>query len=376
MSAFRLIGDDVAAACASLPETSFDAVLCDSPYHLTQKSRGGSTQPGDNRTTPFGRAGVGTDKGFMEQTWDGGDVAFRPETWTAIRRVMKPGAYLMAFGSPRTWHRLAVALEDAGLEVVDTLMWIYGQGLPKSRNMGQSDAGWAGYGTALKPAWEPVILARQPLAMTYAANVLTWGCGALNIDGGRILAPEGMGSASSSGRFPANLLLDEESADALDAQTGILKSGAMAAGTPRTVGNKGVYHTIKTVATSEDIQANAGGASRFFYVGKVKTGEREAGMPKGFANNHPTLKPLALTTYLATLLLPPERATPRRILVPFSGAGSEMIGALQAGWETVVGIEREEFYIPIARARLRHWVPGSTEERDYTEEGSPCPETG
>lgn len=389
MSDFRLIQDDVATGCTGLPETSFDAVLCDPPYHLTTKYRGGGPT------------------GFMEQAWDGGDVAFRPATWEAIARTLKPGAHLLTFGGTRTWHRLAVALEDAGLEIVDTLMWLYGQGWPKSldisRVIKRAARAWDGYGTALKPAWEPVILARKPLDGTYAENVLTWGCGALNIDrcriptpkegrslrggGGRLLshrrdAKPDPGVSNNgytpapSGRFPANLLLDEESAAALDAQTGILKSGAMAAGTTRAIGNKVVYHGTKTVATRKGIQANVGGASRFFYAGKVRTGEREAGVPEGL-NTHTTLKPLALTTYLATLLLPPERATPRRILVPFSGAGSEMIGALLAGWETVVGLEREELYIPIARARLRHWVPESTEDRDFdAEEGNPCPETG
>jgi DNA modification methylase len=123
----------------TLPNSHFDAVLCDPPYHLTQKSRNGSPQPGDGRITPFGRHKVGTDTssgtGFMGQTWDGGDIAFRPETWEAVIRVIKPGGYLMAFGGSRTFHRLAVALEDAGFVLVDTLMWFFGSGFPKSRNI-------------------------------------------------------------------------------------------------------------------------------------------------------------------------------------------------------------------------------------------------
>ena len=114
-----------------------------------------------------------------------------------------------------------------------------------------------------------------------------------------------------------------------------------------------VHHSTRTkLATSQAIRANIGGASRFFYTGKVKTGEREAGLAEGTVNDHPTLKPIALAEYLATLLLPLERETPRRLLTPFSGAGSEMIGALRAGWESVVGIEGEEAYMPIA-------MPGS-----------------
>ncbi|WMT47809.1 MAG: hypothetical protein RE468_04135 [Acidithiobacillus caldus] len=116
----------------TLPENRFDGVLCDPPYDLTQNSRRGSVQAGDSGKTPFGRHGVCTDRGFMGQTWDGGDIAFRPETWRAVLRVMKPGSYLLAFGGSRTFHRLAVALEDAGFVLVDTLMWLYGTGFPKS----------------------------------------------------------------------------------------------------------------------------------------------------------------------------------------------------------------------------------------------------
>lgn len=388
MSHYRLILEDVISGCDTLPAASFDAVLCDPPYHLTQKSRGGSPQTG-GRQTPFGRARVGTDRGFMGQTWDGGDVAFRPETWTAVARVLKPGAYVLAFGGTRTWHRLAVALEDAGLEIMDTLMWLYGQGFPKSRDMGRDRAEWEGYGTALKPAWEPILLARKSSPGSYAKNLTTWGCGALNVDGARIPLT-GRGDAlhggngrllshnrdarpdpgishngyagSPLGRFPANLLLDEESAAALDAQTGVLKSGAMAAGTPRTAGNRFVYGDMDGQATKSDIHANQGGASRFFYTGKVKTRERQAGLPEGLVNDHATLKPIALAEYLSTLLLPPPGGAPRRLLVPFSGAGSEMIGALRAGWETVVGVERMTEYGTIARYRLRHWVPAACEE--------------
>ena len=130
----RILEGDLLSILPALPDNHFDAVLCDPPYHLTQNSRGGSNrkcsnQPGDGGTTPYGRHRVGTDvssTGFMGSTWDGGDVAFRPETWQAVSRVMKPGAYLLAFGGSRTFHHLAVALEDAGLIIVDTLMYLYG----------------------------------------------------------------------------------------------------------------------------------------------------------------------------------------------------------------------------------------------------------
>ncbi|MHB1641192.1 MAG: DNA methyltransferase [Acidithiobacillus sp.] len=423
----------------TLPDHHFDAVLCDPPYHLTQNSRKGSKQPGDGGKTPYGRHRVGTDiansRGFMSQTWDGGDVAFRPETWIEVMRVMKPGAYLMAFGGSRTFHRLAVALEDAGFILVDTLMWIYGSGFPKSRNIAadidkimggsgqrtgparcstydgaqrdpsrhgnpadQSHTGewglhgtphglptiqletpegshWAGYGSALKPAYEPVLLCRKPGEKTYAENALKWGCGTLNIDGGRIHGEpphHNYGRTSGknawaggsdtpfntpeSGRWPANVMLDEVAAEMLDAQSGIRKSGAIRAGAPRLAGNKNVYGSASGAASKTDIVASEGGASRFFYISKVSTKERQAGVQGG--NDHPTLKPLGLARQLATLLLPPERTDgePRRLLVPFSGAGSEMIGALLAGWDHVTGIEQSAEYAGIANKRLVWWL--------------------
>jgi site-specific DNA-methyltransferase (adenine-specific) len=119
----------------------------------------------------------------MGKQWDGGDVAFRPETWAAVSRVLKPGAYLLAFGGTRTYHRLAVAIEDAGFEIRDTVMWVYGSGFPKSHNLDGDREGW---GTALKPAWEPIVVARKPLAGTVAENVAEHGTGAINIDGCRV----------------------------------------------------------------------------------------------------------------------------------------------------------------------------------------------
>ena len=398
MSAILHTGD-VLTICQETPAESIDAGLCDPPYHLTQKSRGGSPQPGDGRKTPFGRARVGTDRGFMGQTWDGGDVAFRPETWEAVMRVMKPGAYLMAFGGSRTFHRLAVAIEDAGFVMIDTLMWLYGTGFPKGRDISQDidrkkgavrsradtpyqppgmdkpwnltqaadersvsvfasprqtarllpetpeAQAWADYRTCLKPAFEPILLFRKPGEPSYADNVLRWGCGALNIGGAR----------ADSGRYPANVLLDEAAAEMLDAQTGIRKSGAMRAGTMRRDRTSQSLGVLPECAALRDIPASEGGASRFFYVSKVSTAERQGGMGEQ-TNGHPTLKPQDLIRQLATLLLPPARTdgVPRRLLVPFSGAGSEIVGALQAGWDEVQGIEQEAEYQAIAQKRIAH----------------------
>jgi hypothetical protein len=411
-------------------------------------------------------------------------VAFRPETWAAFGSVLHPGAHLLAFGGTRTWHRLAVAIEDAGFEIRDTLMWLYGQGFPKShdvskgidksagdvefgadrmalsrhirecreargvsksqlaewfpqysavtRNWERADAGrrtpslsdydilverlgcdvafrdlvrvqaerevvgvsddglaqgwssqglagyrkrynitapatdaakqWDGWGTALKPAWEPVILARWPLDGTVAETCLRHGCGALNIDGCRIPTREDTGRPQGSdirggawvgstkrssvvtesnplGRWPANLIHDgSDEVVELMPQT---KSGKAVVGTG---GNgKSLFMDGSQVASC---YADEGSAARFFYCAKASKAERGSG------NDHPTVKPLDLCRYLALLLLPPEACAPRRLFVPFAGSGSEMIGARQAGWDEVVGVEISNHYADIARERL------------------------
>lgn len=435
---------DVLAVLKTLPDNYYDAVLNDAPYGLS----------------------------FMGKEWDKGVPS--AEVYRELLRVVKPGAMGLHFGGTRTFHRMAVNIEDAGFEIRDCLSWLYGSGFPKSHNIskaldkqdataerlrrnyaftawlrstgitakqideasgsnmgahylteksqpavatldmftkfahlvpeppedikvlmhertvesenfkkrevlgvrevpaGHSFAGethtdrtgnveykdtapatpaaltWDGYGTALKPAWEPCLLVQKPLDGTFANNALTHGCGGLNIDGSRV----GTDTITTTGRFPANLILDEEAAAALDLDA--------------TVGDKP-------------------GPSRFFYTAKVSTKERNAGCEhfvdaekRGIyaqdewtranmggapyaglpptKNNHPTLKPIALTTYLAKLLLPPvQPGKTRRILVPFSGAGSEMIGCLLAGWDEVVGIELDPEYVRIAEARLAHW---------------------
>jgi hypothetical protein len=235
---------------------------------------------------------------------------------------------------------------------------------------------FSGYGTALKPAWEPIIVAMKPCDGTFAENALKWGVAGLNIDGGRIPVEDadyarncsgdrgyadnrtrgagfamGGGSANDSGRWPANVILDEESAAMLDEQTGELTSGA----NPTRRGSdkfRGVYSAF---AGQRGCIAHrgkdTGGASRFFYCAKPSRRER------GEYNTHPTVKPVTLTEYLAKLLLPPERETPRRIVVPFSGSGSEIIGALNAGWDEAVGIEREQKWSDIATRRIQEQMP-------------------
>lgn len=346
---------------------------------------------------------------FMGASWDY-DVP-SVHVWRALWRAMKPGAWLLSFGGTRTWHRIAVGIEDAGFEVRDTIMWMYGTGFPKSQNAAKASkrVDLEGHGTALKPAFEPVILARKPLTGTLAKNLAAHGVGTLAIDACRIEAldaPEvadiahnagsrfsgvmngGKASAaeprtrstSRDGRWPANVILDEAAGAMIDAQSGTLVSGKKVAGSRRRHGD--VYYRM---VEGQACYADAGGASRFFYTAKASTSEREAGLddlplfaghelvhreegsagtnsPRAGAgrksaarrNTHPTVKPVALTEYLARLVLPPGGG---RILVPYAGVGSEMIGAVRAGWDDVVGIERDEKYVQIARARLAHWAP-------------------
>ncbi len=424
---------DVVAVLKEYADNVFDAVLCDPPYGLS----------------------------FMGRKWDY-DVP-TVDLWREVFRVCKPGAPLIAFGGTRTYHRLVVNIEDAGFEIRDQLTWLYGSGFPKSLNVSKAldDAAgatrpvvgertltgnaayeeggvqligsdtrgtkaakvvpitapatdlakaWDGYGTALKPAVEPAVLARKPLEGTVAENVTRYGVGALAIDACRIGRPPGdvatgwgvTGSKESEnlamsgknyerapkaeegdelgGRWPANLILDEAAGALLDAQTGDRPStltGRAAPGAkhanPSDANKPGMFG----VGGGGAVYADSGGPSRFFYCPKANRRERDlgcddlpvvsaaeqTGRKEGSAglknprasstsagrNTHPTVKPLALCEYLARLIQPPK---PDALLVPFAGSGSEMIGALRAGWPVVVGIERELAYVEIARRRL------------------------
>jgi hypothetical protein len=345
----------------------FDAVLTDAPYEL----------------------------GFMGKRWDKSGVAFDPETWSWILKRLRPGAHMLAFGGTRTFHRMTCAIEDGGFEIRDCMSWLYGQGFPKSLDVGKFfDDGthaldlaerWKGYGTALKPAWEPIVVARVAIDDTITKNVQVHGTGALAIDacrlatdyegprdgeqsadrrygergGTNLAALPGARGGAPNGRFPANVVLDIEAAKLLDGQSGVLTSGQLLSHHKRSggSGNVGTFDIRDRTGEPCNFGGDSGGASRFFYVAKVATSERNDGLddlpelPDG--NDHPTLKPVALTEYLAKLLLPPRSiGRPRRILVPFSGTGSEMIGALRAGWDEVVGIENDEKYVRVSRLRL------------------------
>lgn len=358
-------GDCLLVMPALTPD-SIDAIVTDPPYGLK----------------------------FMGKGWDRGvpGVPF----WLAALRVTKPGAYLLAFGGTRTYHRLTVAIEDAGWEIRDCLSWLYGSGFPKSHN-----GAWGG--TALKPAWEPIIMARKPMVATVAKNVAQHGTGGLNIEGCRIEATErphrvaedhGVarsayegGAASqggsraagttSQGRWPANVVLDEDAARVLDEQTGTLKSGDKLLHHVRTTTKTRVAYGERE-ALPEHYPGDSGGASRFFYTAKASRAERNAGldgMPEvahqrygeqgqgptpqqtprhvqRAANHHPTVKPLDLMQWLCRLVTPKGGL----ILDPFCGSGTTGRAAVAEGFR-FIGIEKEAEYVEIARARIAEYAP-------------------
>lgn len=326
----------------------------------------------------------------MGKGWD--HAVPSSEYWKESLRITKPGGYLLAMGGTRTFHRLACAIEDSGYEIRDCIMWVYGSGFPKSHNM----FGMPGYGTALKPAYEPIIVAMKPLDGTFKQNAEKWGLGGINIDGCRVGTDDTRAPASKNalglinddgwkckqiivgsqcGRWPANIIFDEESGKLLDEQSGLSRSPCgIVKGASRSGGIMGKttgYHY-------QQGHSDSGGASRFFYCAKASSRERNEGleeMPlleagvkndsgRGFSesepmksiqykNNHPTVKPLALMHYLIKLISPPENAL---ILDPFCGSGTTILAAKQLGIDAI-GIEREEQYAQIARKRIESYKP-------------------
>lgn len=357
------------------------------------------------------------------------------ESWAVeALRVLKPGGHLLCSGGCRTFHRLTCGLEDAGFEIRDCLSWLFGSGFPKSldvskaidkaagavretfgvspnwretkRDNGQSmnpmpnasqitfaatDAArnWSGWGTALKPAWEPIVLARKPLTGTVAANVQGHGTGALNIDACRIEGADGDGhwsaddgsdatskpgydggftrggGKSQSGRWPANVLLDEEAAAMLDEQSGELASGA----NPERRGTdqcRGVYAGFEGQKECNPARgADSGGASRFFYSSKASRAEREDGLARDQKASHPTVKPVDLMGWLCRLVTRPRGV----ILDPFTGSGSTGVAAIAGGFN-FIGCEIEPEYLAIARARIGATAPLLAREETVQADGS------
>jgi len=410
----QILCGDCRQILPTLPDCSIDAIVTDPPYEL----------------------------GFMGKAWDSTGVAYQVDLWRECLRVLKPGGHLLAFGGSRTYHRLACAIEDAGFEIRDQIMWVYGSGFPKSHDVSKaidkaagvqreivgsrevwgrgaerfSDIGkdipvngnnsisvtapstteakqWQGWGTALKPAHEPIVLARKPLDGTVADNVLTHGIGGINIDGCRVVGAKGDGCWSGKtkkkgyeggwdseakpntepneqGRWPANFIHDgsDEVLELFPETVG----GARPAKAHKPTGElyEGGWGPIKD---GNRIEFAGGSAARFFYCAKASKTDRNEGLDdfpliKGGsmsggeetrpdrptnhpirANHHPTVKPTELMRYLCRLITPPNGT----ILDPFTGSGSTGKAAALEGFD-FIGIEQSAEYVEIATARIKH----------------------
>ena len=371
----QIIHGDCFDVLKDIPDNSIDLIFTDPPYGLK----------------------------FMGKDWDHGVPGV--QFWEQALRVAKPGAHLMAFGGTRTFHRLAVAIEDAGWEIRDTLMWVYGSGFPKSLDVSKAidkAAGverevvgivkhsashvietfknngdyiktapaipeakqWEGWGTALKPAWEPIILARKPLIGTVAENVLKYGTGGINVDGCRVetdtadpvhsaiyyakpsiaygkFASKENGEARSmalpiEGRWPANLIHDGS-----EEVVGLFPKTTVCGGAKKTNHNIGMFGLGQPGYVYNVTDGNNRSAARFFYCAKASRRER------GEGNTHPTVKPLALMKYLITLGLPPGGT----VLDPFCGSGTTALACKELG-RNYICIEKELEYYRIACNRL------------------------
>lgn len=385
-----IICGDCLEEMKKLPDRSIDAIVTDPPYELA----------------------------FMGKKWDASGIAYNVDMWGECLRVLKPGGHLLAFGGSRTYHRMACAIEDAGFEIRDSIHWVYGSGFPKSLDISKaldkaanaerevisvakrSNAKgsitnyskwerpeeyditapatsaakqWAGWGSALKPAHEPVVLARKPLdGCTIAENVLRWGCGGLNIDATRISTTESterpngigmfhayikenVGGGSANGRFPSNLIHDASPAVLAEfAKAGTTKSGAMKKEVPAYEGES-TTGFLRGRSGPSNQHGDSGSVARFFqacefteedipaflYYAKASKSDR------GEGNTHSTVKPTSLIQYLARLSCPPGGI----ILDPFGGSGTLAVAAIREGFHYIL-IEKEPEYIEICKSRI------------------------
>lgn len=404
-----------------LPDNSIDSIVTDPPYEL----------------------------GFMGKKWDSTGIAYSVELWSECLRVLKHGGHLLAFSGSRTYHRMVVAIEDAGFEIRDQIMWVYGSGFPKSLDVSKAidkQAGaertvvgefvsdllgtrtelreqpaygigatsgifsghaegamarqttpatdeaqqWSGWGTALKPAHEPIVMARKPISeKTIAENVLKHGTGAINIDASRVGTEERINTGMKSlgvmhdddwqpievstmvtGRFPANFIHDgSDEVLALFPDTGKSQGGRIGKKSMGNVTNvpAGVYEA------GDAGYGDSGSAARFFYCAKAGKAERNAGLealpeirhadrntddgvggdnPRNRTNQpkqnfHPTVKPIALMRYLVRLVTPPNG----KVLDPFAGSGTTLVACVLEGFESV-GMEMTADYLPIIQGRV------------------------
>ncbi len=300
---------------------------------------------------------------FMGKKWDY-DVPSK-ELWKQVYNTLKPGAHLLSFFGSRTYHRGVIPIEDAGFDIRDQIMWIYGSGFPKSHNIGKKVEEYKGWGTALKPAHEPIVMARKPFKGTVVENVLKHGTGGINIDESRVET-----DSESDGRFPSNIIHDGSE----EATEGFPITKSTRIGNPNQP-HRGIKHTPTSYGKGDGKETpdyrDKGSAARYFYCAKTSRSERNEGLdhlPDGAPqrwnkagewtddttpskNHHPTVKPVELMKYLCRLVTPKDRI----VLDPFMGSGSTGVAALAEGFY-FIGIEKEEEYFDIACARLQHFV--------------------
>ena len=444
----QLLNGDCLDKLKELEPNSIDSIVTDPPYGLS----------------------------FMGKKWDY-DVPSQ-QIWEECMRILKPGGHLLSFAGSRTYHRMAVRIEDAGFDIRDQIMWIYGSGFPKSHNIGKAvdkiegnerevvgskgsyrdmrggaldpnltkdrdrleiietkgTSQWEGWGTALKPAHEPIVLARKPLVGTVANNVLEYGVGGLNIDGCRVgnesrtydltmtsgnfeTTNGGKNIKSDTktveGRFPANIILDEEAGKILDQQSGKLNKQAKCKTDNKSGWQNEYVGGDKVNAIERKLYLDEGGASRFFYCPKAQKKDRNEGMPENVEtfiqrprredgsviykethpeewnevmkskprkektslgaseeklqtqttatkNIHPTVKPTELMKYLVRLVTPKGGV----VLDPFMGSGSTGKAAVLEGMN-FIGIEREKEYYQIAQQRIEHVNKPKTYEKFF-----------
>ena len=361
MNEARIILGDCLEVMRGMPDASVDSIVTDPPYGLA----------------------------FMGKKWDY-DVPTEA-IWREALRVLKPGGQLLAFSGSRTYHRMVVRIEDAGFEIRDQLAWIYGSGFPKSHNLTGDYDGW---GTALKPAMEPIVLARKPFAGTVAINVQAHGTGALNIDACRVEmfgeTPTGSGSRDSwrelegrsdrqrrtvgnitpqAGRWPANVIHDG-SDEVLAHFPEAPGQFAAVTGDEPSDRTRNTYGSFKAERLTASPRGDSGSAARFFYCAKTSAEDRHQGLKQPgpqfkqgttlrdvenatlTGNNHPTVKPTDLMRWLVRLITPPNGI----VLDPFAGSGSTGKAAILEGFG-FIGIEIDPAYHAIAEQRLKAAQP-------------------
>lgn len=419
---YKLLHGDCITRMREPPDNSVDAIVTDPPYEL----------------------------GFMGKRWDASGIAYNVEMWREALRVLKHGGHLLAFGGTRTYHRMVCANEDAGFEIRDCLMWVFAEGFPKSHDVSKAidkaagaereivgenpnnrdrsghnynsfrDIGsnalltapatpaaqqWEGWGTALKPAYEPIVLARKPIVGTVAENVLQFGTGGINIDDCRVGAeerfnpparnkaggnslnmsakgmPQDAEGRTAKGRWPANFIHD--GSDEVLELFPVTKSGS---------GNKGGRNTTAFFGSGSNYNAfydgDSGSAARFFYCAKASKTDRDegceglevktlraygdfAGTPEHgpkqnvkARNYHPTVKPTELMRYLCRLITPPNGT----ILDPFMGSGSTGKAAMWEGFN-FVGIDEDADYVRIAQSRIEFAIKNPPPEKSKRSRG-------